>query len=55
MHRFFHLVICKLNTKPVEIGRGQVWAVGRVLKNFPIQYLIGVDGEVCRMRAYLVV
>jgi hypothetical protein len=50
MHRFFHLlVICKLTTKRMEIGGGQVWAVGRVLKN-----LIGVDGEVCRMRACLV-
>lgn len=56
MHSFFHLVvICNLKTKRMEIGRGQVWAVGRVLQNFPIQFLSVVDGEVSRMGACLVV
>jgi hypothetical protein len=34
----------------MEIGRSQLWAVGRVLENFPIHFLKGVDGEVFRTR-----
>jgi len=64
MHRLFHLIIsCKSTTsysilegsKQMEIWRGQVWAVGRVLENFPFQLPNGVDGEVCCMRACIVV
>jgi hypothetical protein len=39
----------------MEIRRYQFCIVGRALENFPIQYLNGVDGEVCCMRACIVV
>jgi len=35
----------------MEIRRGQVCSVGRILKNFLIQFLNGVDVEVCCKRA----
>jgi len=65
MHRFYHIniIICKLTTscslhegfKWMEIRRGQVCSVGRILKNFLIQFLNGVDGEVCCKRACIAV
>jgi hypothetical protein len=62
-HRFFHPVIIWKSTsqsvheglKQMETGRRQVWAVGWVLENFPIQLLKDVDGVGCRMRARIVV
>jgi len=39
----------------MEIGRGQAGAVGWVLNNFPVWFLNGVDGDVCRMRVCTVV
>jgi hypothetical protein len=64
MHHFFQPVnICKSTTsqsvlevsKQMKIGKHQVWAVGWVLENFPIQLLKDVDGVGCCMRARIVV